>query len=798
MYSRIPDEMKNFNSWICWKLEEAEEGKATKIPYSPLSGSLASVNDPNTWVSYEEALSVVHYYSGLGFVLSDNDPFTFIDLDEPKNHLSSEEKAVIMDRQIKIYNEFNSYSEISPSGQGLHIIVKGRVKAGRKRSSVEVYSNLRFMTMTGNVYKEAPIENRQELLNILWEQMGGGGAAALIYSGDEQERYSDEQVINMALNARNGDLFNLLREGRWREKYQSQSEADYAYVDILAFYTQNRQQITRLFRNSALGQRPKALRVDYTDYMINKSFDRMLPPVDVDGLKNAVELALAEKAAAKAAKEQKKAEKISKPKQTPDCTKNRLPNFTCEGTLEQDLYLGIAQEKQGNPYQAPPGLVGDIARFIYAAAPRPVPEIALAGALSLMAGICGRSYNISNTGLNQYILLLARTGRGKEAIAKGINKLISAVKRTVPAAGEFIGPAEISSPQALIKYMCKTSPSFVSVMGEVGLLFKQLTAQNASSNLVGLRRNFLDIFNKSGEGDVFHPIIYSEREKNTEPLLAPAFTMIGETTPKNFFEALSETSIEDGLLPRFTIIQYEGIRVPLNEEHANAVPSFQLVEQLSALCAHSLTQIHANKVIKVDTSPEAKEVLSRFDKYCDLQINSSEAGVVEELWNRAHIKALKIAALVCVGVNPYQPVVCKDAANWAINIVVSDIKMMLKKFETGEVGLDQEETKQIDEVCRVFKHYLTSEYSKIEGYKASTENLHSARIVTLTYVHRRLAAAASFRKDRIGATNAIHRAIKILSDCGDIREIPMNQIAKEYGFTGKCYAVVNLSKFKLI
>jgi len=53
--------------------------------------------------------------------------------------------------------------------------------------------------------------------------------------------------------------------------------------------------------------------------------------------------------------------------------------------------------------------LGEIAHFIYNAAPRQVEEVAIAGAIGLLSGICGRSYNVSGTGLNQYILLLAKT-----------------------------------------------------------------------------------------------------------------------------------------------------------------------------------------------------------------------------------------------------------------------------------------------------------------------------------------------------------------------------------------------------
>ena len=84
MFSNIPAEMRALNSWVVWKYEDIGAKKPTKIPYNPKNGNMANVNDPDTWASFEEAFN---YYnlgncSGIGFVFSDRDPYSFIDLDD--------------------------------------------------------------------------------------------------------------------------------------------------------------------------------------------------------------------------------------------------------------------------------------------------------------------------------------------------------------------------------------------------------------------------------------------------------------------------------------------------------------------------------------------------------------------------------------------------------------------------------------------------------------------------------------------------------------------------------------------
>ncbi|WCZ58248.1 replicative primase helicase [Pseudomonas phage UF_RH5] len=771
-FNNIPHEMRIYPQWVVWRYEDTDSKKPTKVPYSAKTGHLASVTDPNTWAGFDECVNAMSsgWYAGIGFVLTENDPYSFIDLDDTKGDQTA------LDRQIKIFNEFNSYAERSPSGSGLHIIVKGAIPSGRRRSFIEVYSSLRYMTMTGDVYRNAPINDCNELLNILWGQMGQGSVAVAHYAGLAEAKETDEQVYNRAVAAANGDKFAELYAGKWEGMYASQSEADFALVDIIAFYTQNRAQISRMFRASGLGQRDKAKRDDYVSYMLNKCFDRMLPPVDVDGLRNKLDEAIAKKEAAD------RAAALSQNSEATPHPKAPAPNLN----------------EASKVYSVPPGLVGEIAQYIYAQAPRPVPEIALAGALGLVAGIVGRAYNISGTGLNQYVLLLAPTGTGKEAIASGIDKLMAQVIRTVPAASDFIGPGEIASSQAIIKYMSRGPTSFVSLVGEFGIYLQQMASVNAPPHLTGLRRFLLDAYNKSGEGKVLRPSIYSDKDKNTAAVLSPSFTLLGESTPEKFYEGLHEGLISEGLLPRFTMIEYHGERPPLNPGHLSAQPSFELIDRLSTLCAHALMLNSQHKAIHVQTDATARELFQQFDAHCDANINTSDREVRRHLWNRAHVKALKLAGIIAVGCNPYDPTITADVASWAINLVVADVRNLLARFDAGEIGIDNDETKQLAKVIATVKDFVVSPWPDVAKYAGEgMSNLHSNRIVPYSYVQRRLAAVAVFRKDRIGASGAIKRALKTLCERGDLQEVSRATLAKDYGTSAVAYMVAHPGVFGL-
>ncbi|UZT80734.1 AAA family ATPase [Ectopseudomonas chengduensis] len=263
----IPHELRSFPQWVCWKLEPTDGPKPAKVPYSPRVGKRASVTDPATWASFDEAAAAASKYDGIGFVLTDADPYSFIDLDVAEGEQPTAD-------QWAIYNEFNSYTEQSPSKRGVHIVVRGKVPNGKRQGNVEVYSSARFMTVTGNTVRPGPIADHSAKLQAMWASMGGNALQAAQDAPDAAQTASDRAIIDQARNAANGAKFATLYAGNWQGEYPSQSEADQALINIIGFYSKNREQVARIFRASALGQRDKAKRSDYMNRMLSKAFDR--------------------------------------------------------------------------------------------------------------------------------------------------------------------------------------------------------------------------------------------------------------------------------------------------------------------------------------------------------------------------------------------------------------------------------------------------------------------------------------------------------------------------------------------
>jgi putative DNA primase/helicase len=140
----IPEQLKARPQWVVWK---AVGDKPDKVPHSARTGRMASSTDLLTWGTFQEALEAYENrdYAGIGFVFSSADPYTGIDLD---NCVDGDGQIALWALEIVRY--FDSYTELSATGTGLHVIVRGDV-SNRRKGDVEVYSSKRFFTVTGHV-----------------------------------------------------------------------------------------------------------------------------------------------------------------------------------------------------------------------------------------------------------------------------------------------------------------------------------------------------------------------------------------------------------------------------------------------------------------------------------------------------------------------------------------------------------------------------------------------------------------------------------------------------------------------
>jgi hypothetical protein len=253
----IPKEIIDFSQWVNWRAAKKDNGKITKIPICSRTGRKASHSDEKTWSSYQDASNLHNKgkASGIGFVFTKDDPLCGIDLD----HCRDPETGKIEKWAKEIIKDFQSYTEISPSSTGVHIIVRRQLpEGGRKKENVEIYDRLRFFCVTGQHLEGTPQDIRpaQNAINGLLSshfKKEGEPQTKPPYSLPQVSE-SDAELIRKAIQSKNGHKFNLLFQGQWENAGNpSQSEGDMAFCNLLAFWTgRDATKIDSIFRQSRL------------------------------------------------------------------------------------------------------------------------------------------------------------------------------------------------------------------------------------------------------------------------------------------------------------------------------------------------------------------------------------------------------------------------------------------------------------------------------------------------------------------------------------------------------------------
>ncbi len=224
----VPSDLSNRNHWVCWRAVE-RDGKTTKLPVNSRTGGLASSTNPGTWTDYNTALTAAKQHGwGVGFVFA-GDGLVGIDLDACLDPATGDIAAWAAD----ILNDLDSYTEISPSGTGLHILLGGSIPRGVRREiegggTLEIYDRGRYFTFTGNALDgpSLSVQNRQEELDELWARhfpepnnpgRSGGGASGDTPVGfgasGQSPPLTDDQVRERAFRSKHGETIRRLYEG---------------------------------------------------------------------------------------------------------------------------------------------------------------------------------------------------------------------------------------------------------------------------------------------------------------------------------------------------------------------------------------------------------------------------------------------------------------------------------------------------------------------------------------------------------------------------------------------------------
>jgi hypothetical protein len=277
-HHRIPQEIRRRRAWCPLKFE-LRDGKQTKIPYDLQTGHRAKSNNPKTWTSFEEA-SQAAGYDGIEYILSREDPYFLLDLDDVRNPSTG---AITPEaREIIAPFKGKAFIETSTSGKGIHVFGQGK-KPGtawcrNPALGLELYDWGRPVVFTGGVIEGSTselLDCQEELDRLYYEHM-----PEHLKNPPEREQgpppepvdLSDDALLQKAASSEYGEEFRALWAGDTSVTGGNHSRADYALMKHLMFWTGGDEaRGIALFDKSGLARRKKWDRADYRQRTARKA-----------------------------------------------------------------------------------------------------------------------------------------------------------------------------------------------------------------------------------------------------------------------------------------------------------------------------------------------------------------------------------------------------------------------------------------------------------------------------------------------------------------------------------------------
>lgn len=721
-------QLKQKKRWLLCALPD-------KAPRIERNGELihASIKNTDAFMTYEDAVDAKERYGcGIGYVLCDGDGLACVDIDLKK--ASDKEKKAA----VQVAKSLDTFTELSQSGLGLHawVTVPQSFK-GMRKGFYEVYSRDRFIVCTGNTFIEKPIAPANEAFYEFISTLKSDKTQALLPT-------SDEEII-ATIHQKGGKYDELFTHGGWEKHgYTSHSEGDLALQRYISTFTKDPEQIIRIFRASALADRPKAHRDDYMAFNLN----------------------------ALAVEREKQAQN--------DAASREFARSIAEDVVDPKAY-------ELNENDIPPGPLGALTNYCLNVQHHPNIAIAITAAISFAAGVCGRAYTVSNTGLNMYMLFVGKTGIGKGGIETALNNLAM----NVAFANEFIVQDFIVSAPALHKMIAKKK-AVIHCFGEIS---QKLQSRKDSDLHLQYMRELLMLYDKSGPNKTLGGLRYSDSEKDVDGDTNVAYSLVGEGTPTGLYGAMDNAMKSDGTLSRFIVVKTDADQPVRNKKASEAQLDEGLRNLLGTIAHRARQQIqYDNDPIACVFDDDAKSLINAFEEECRKKINAcdDDDDFTRSVWNRANLKVLRLAAL-CAAFKDYNittVTIDAECVVWARDFVKKTMLSLIAEDKKGNIGDgDTEQEKAIINAVQKFykdKHLVKDNDPRTRYYLVLREHGY----VPLRYIFEQTKKKKCFNGRYKTASQSINEQLKAMCDRGSCAEVQSLNIG-ELCLKGKYYQFFN-------
>jgi hypothetical protein len=293
-------------------------------------------------------------------------------------------------------------------------------------------------------------------------------------------------------------------------------------------------------------------------------------------------------------------------------------------------------------YPEPTGLMKDIRDLTVEYSERLMPNIALGGAVSLMAAVCSNRFRFNQCWSNMYVLNLAPTGTGKSFPQKIISMILDERLGT-----NLIGYGNYQSSSAFTKNMVSRRERF-DVIDEISSLFAQMKSGGLWQ--MGILEEMCKVWSSSS--GKFNAAEYAEKE-DTSSCFNPCINILGSSTIDGIMPNINKMMVIKGLIPRFIIFKDENSSVK-SKDKLNEKLLGQVSEKISAILnteKRIRTDIKSSIIggpiyDPVDLAPTQKDAIDCFEHIKDDFFNRISQDIPESTKNmltRGKEQTMKLA-----------------------------------------------------------------------------------------------------------------------------------------------------------
>jgi len=657
--NHIPQQLKDLPRWVIWKIEHVRSDRTTKVPYqAKYPQQKASVSNPATWATYDMAMDAAADpdVAGIGIVLGclgDGRNLCGVDLDGCMfdGAMNPEAESIV--------NALPTYWEISPSRTGLKSFGFGKkpdnagaVCTDASFERIEVYDSGRWFAVTGHKYQGDTVEPIETPL-----------AGVCLEWGLSREKPQDapQPILGRSVDTSGAE------------------DRAAAYLATMDPAIEGASGHSSLFKAACamawgfdLG-REASIRLLAAEYN-----PRCSPPWDLGNISERREFERKVDQALQAKHEQPRGHLLNDVEfaapAVPINTAALLANAAARKAAPAPAVEPMPEPSKGGMAKRllqPPGLLGRITGWINATANNYQPEFALGNAIAFTGAIVGRKIATENDGrTNFYCVGLGASGSGKDHSRKQIARLAEASGVLHHLAGE-----DVTSDTAVLR-VASENPSVLLQLDEIGHFLSANKSRNASTHemkIVPLLTKLFTSANVSYRGKEYA----DATDKPRVDIDQPNVCLYGTATPKQVWDSLSTSQIEDGFIGRLLIFT-TGNNDPDWRNHDDKTPPRSLIEAVAAWSqftpqapegAGNLVQAKP-KAMRVPATAEATEILERFrdDARAAKRKLLDKHDPTYALWVRAAEQAWKLALLASADVPQGGMTIGREAAEWAVGV----------------------------------------------------------------------------------------------------------------------------------